>query len=152
MLAWLLPASAAASGNPAVMLFSMPAAWQAVIWLTAGVTLTSGLGLLLIRPRRARRQTHDAGLPPAGSSVERLPEIYREALRLTEFEGVSQVELARRLGLSVSAAKSRVQRARAMVRAEMERCCRWETDRYGTAVDAQPRRADCCAEPPSGGK
>jgi RNA polymerase sigma-70 factor (ECF subfamily) len=75
------------------------------------------------------------------SVVEGLPEIYREALRLTEFEGVPQVELARRLGLSASAAKSRVQRARAMVRAEMERCCHWETDRYGTVVDMQPKPA-----------
>lgn len=83
------------------------------------------------------------------SVVERLPEKYREALRLTEFEGVSQVELARRLGLSVSAAKSRVQRARVMVRDEMERCCRWETDRYGTVVDVQPKQSNCCDDPPS---
>jgi RNA polymerase sigma-70 factor, ECF subfamily len=82
------------------------------------------------------------------SVVEGLPEIYRDALRLTEFEGVSQVELARRLDLSVSAAKSRVQRARVMVREEMERCCRWETDRYGGVVDLQPKRADCCEGPP----
>lgn len=81
------------------------------------------------------------------SVVERLPEKYREALRLTEFEGVSQVELARRLGLSVSAAKSRVQRARVMVRDEMERCCRWETDRYGAVVDVQPKQSNCCDDP-----
>lgn len=85
------------------------------------------------------------------SVVERLPEKYRDALRLTEFDGVTQVELARRLGLSMSAAKSRVQRARAMVREEMERCCRWETDRYGTVVDVQPKRADCCDNPPARG-
>jgi RNA polymerase sigma-70 factor (ECF subfamily) len=58
------------------------------------------------------------------SLVEELPEPYRGALQLTEFEGVSQVELAARIGLSVSAAKSRVQRARGMLREEMERCCR----------------------------
>lgn len=81
--------------------------------------------------------------------VEGLPAIYRDALRLVEFEGVSQVELASRLGLSVSAAKSRVQRARAMVRAEMERCCRWETDRYGAVVDVEPKRRECCQAPPS---
>jgi RNA polymerase sigma-70 factor (ECF subfamily) len=83
------------------------------------------------------------------SVVESLPVIYRDALKLTEFEGNSQVELARRLGLSVSAAKSRVQRARAMVREEMERCCRWETDRYGNVVEAQakvPSRCDCDGE------
>jgi RNA polymerase sigma-70 factor (ECF subfamily) len=83
--------------------------------------------------------------------VEGLPPAYRDALRLVEFEGVPQVELARRLGLSVSAAKSRVQRARQMVRAEMERCCRWETDRYGAVVDIQPKRRDCCDDPPARG-
>ena len=77
------------------------------------------------------------------SVVEGLPAIYREALLLAEFEGVPQVELARRLGLSVSAAKSRVQRARRMVREEMEGCCRWEFDRYGTALDAKPRNCAC---------
>jgi RNA polymerase sigma-70 factor (ECF subfamily) len=82
------------------------------------------------------------------SVVEGLPAIYRDALRLTEFEGVPQVELARRLGLSVSAAKSRVQRARALVRQELERCCRWETDRYGTVVDVRPKQAECCAHRP----
>jgi RNA polymerase sigma-70 factor (ECF subfamily) len=83
--------------------------------------------------------------------VEGLPPAYRDALRLVEFEGVPQVELARRLGLSVSAAKSRVQRARQMVRAEMERCCRWETDRYGKVLDVQPKHRECCDGPPARG-
>lgn len=78
------------------------------------------------------------------SLVEGLPEIYREALIAAEYEGVTQTELARRLGLSASGAKSRVQRARAMVKAEMERCCRWETDRYGTVVDVQRKPRSAC--------
>lgn len=69
-----------------------------------------------------------------------LPPVHREALELTEWSGLSQVEFARRLGLSVSAAKSRVQRARRALRAEMERCCRFEADCYGRIVDVQPRR------------
>lgn len=84
------------------------------------------------------------------SVVDGLPEKYRDALHLTEFGGVAQVELARRLGLSVSAAKSRVQRGREMVRAEMERCCHWEFDRYGTPIEVQPKRPDCCdGQPPA---
>ena len=84
------------------------------------------------------------------SVVENLAEPYRGALLLTEFEGTSQVELAKRIGLSVSAAKSRVQRARAMLREEMERCCRWETDGYGTVLDLRPKSADCCDRPRAG--
>lgn len=78
------------------------------------------------------------------SVVERLPEPYRETLRLIEFDGVSQVELARRLGLSVSAAKSRIQRGRTMLRKEMERCCRWETDRYGKVLGVERRSPQGC--------
>ena len=58
--------------------------------------------------------------------------------------GLSQVELANRLGLSVSAAKSRVQRARAVLKAQIERCCRWSTDRYGSVIDVQARTPGDC--------
>src|SRR5688500_6062278 len=44
------------------------------------------------------------------TAVNGLPEPYRGALLAVEFEGVPQIELATRIGLSVSAAKSRVQR------------------------------------------
>lgn len=43
--------------------------------------------------------------------VNALPESYREALYLTDYQGLSQRDLASRLGLSFSGAKSRVQRA-----------------------------------------
>lgn len=85
------------------------------------------------------------------SVVERLPPLYREALRMIEMEGVSQAALARRLGLSVSAAKSRVQRGRAMLRKEMERCCHWETDRYGTVLAVEPRGDCSCRDADSPG-
>jgi RNA polymerase sigma-70 factor (ECF subfamily) len=44
--------------------------------------------------------------------VDRLPEPYRQALTLTAFEGLTQEQLAKRLGISLSGAKSRVQRGR----------------------------------------
>ena len=75
--------------------------------------------------------------------VDRLPEKYREALVLTEFEGLSQVEMAAELGLSVSGAKSRVQRARAMLRDELLACCHFEFDRLGHVIDYEPRPR-CC--------
>jgi RNA polymerase sigma-70 factor (ECF subfamily) len=77
------------------------------------------------------------------SVVESLPAIYREALVLTEYDGLSQVELARHLGLSVSAAKSRVQRARAAVREIIDRCCHFDVDHYGTVVECTPRETRC---------
>jgi predicted DNA-binding protein (UPF0251 family) len=48
----------------------------------------------------------------------------QEALQLVEFEGITQVEAAARLGLSVSGMKSRVQRARLHLRTALDECCR----------------------------
>lgn len=70
--------------------------------------------------------------------VENLPDHYRQALWLTEFEGLSQVELAAQLGISVSGAKSRVQRGRAMLRQQLLDCCRFEFDRRGGVIGYQP--------------
>ena len=81
------------------------------------------------------------------SVVQNLPPIYRDALVFTEYDGLTQVELAAQLGLSVSAAKSRVQRARAMVHETIDRCCHFSVDRYGTVVDYTPRKSDCACPP-----
>jgi len=65
-------------------------------------------------------------------------------LRAVDLEGGSQRELAQRLGLSPSGAKSRVQRARARLRARLEACCAFAFDRRGGIVDYR-RRADAGA-------
>lgn len=76
--------------------------------------------------------------------IDQLPDHYREALLLTEFEGLSQQELADRLGLSLSGAKSRVQRARQLLKDLLMQCCHIEFDRYGTILDYHPRECSCC--------
>jgi RNA polymerase sigma-70 factor (ECF subfamily) len=67
----------------------------------------------------------------------------REALRLIEFEGLTQVEGARRLGLSVSGMKSRVQRARLHLRSALDDCCRVALDRRGGVLGYEGRRDQC---------
>lgn len=69
------------------------------------------------------------------STIKRLPEKYREALELTDFQGLSQKELSEKLGISYSGAKSRVQRGRGKLKQLLEGCCHIETDRYGNIVD-----------------
>ncbi len=76
--------------------------------------------------------------------IEELPEKYAQALLLTEFQGLTQKELAQRLGISVSSAKSRVQRARKMLKDSLMRCCHFEFDRYGTIIDSHPITCCCC--------
>jgi len=70
--------------------------------------------------------------------LEQLPEKYREALVLTEFDGHSQKELSELLGISFSGAKSRVQRGRQKLRELLDACCRFELDRYGNILDITP--------------
>jgi RNA polymerase sigma-70 factor, ECF subfamily len=75
--------------------------------------------------------------------LERLPAIHREALTLTELEGLTQAEAAARLGLSTSGMKSRVQRARAELRKLLTACCQVDLDRRGDISGYTPRTGAC---------
>lgn len=80
--------------------------------------------------------------------LDELPKPYRQALRLAEFEGITQREVASRLGLSLSGAKSRVQRGRKMLREVLLKCCRVELDRRGGVLDYDVRDGyDACDGP-----
>ena len=82
--------------------------------------------------------------------LARLPAAYREALLLTEFEGMTQAAAASRLGLSASGMKSRVQRARARLREQVIDCCQIEQDRRGAIIGYHLRGESCdCHEPAS---
>ena len=75
----------------------------------------------------------------------------QEALQMVEFDGVTQVEAAARLGLSVSGMKSRVQRARSHLRSALHDCCRIAVDRRGGVIsyEGKSRSCDSCASPES---
>jgi RNA polymerase sigma-70 factor (ECF subfamily) len=73
-----------------------------------------------------------------------LPEKYREAVRLADLEGMTQLELAGRLGLSLSGAKSRVQRGREQLKALLMECCRFEFDCRGKIVDYECKKTYRC--------
>jgi RNA polymerase sigma-70 factor (ECF subfamily) len=77
--------------------------------------------------------------------IEELSEPYRQALILTEYQGLSQKQLAEHLGISLSGAKSRVQRVRSKLRKMLLRCCHFEFDRHGHIVDYYERC--CCCHP-----
>jgi RNA polymerase sigma-70 factor (ECF subfamily) len=78
--------------------------------------------------------------------IYNLPEPYREALVLTEFDGLTQQELAERLNLSLSGAKSRVQRGRGQLKQMLDECCTFEFDRRGRVIDCSPRAKAGCKE------
>ena len=71
-----------------------------------------------------------------------LPERYKSALLLSEIEGLPQKEVASRLGISLSGAKSRVQRGREKLRLRLLDCCDIETGRGGI-IGYEPRDKGC---------
>lgn len=85
----------------------------------------------------------------SGSGFERcldpvigtLDQKYRDALRLTDLGGARQADLARTEGISLPAAKSRVQRARAQLREAILDCCIVETEAGDVSLTP---RGDCC--------
>lgn len=79
--------------------------------------------------------------------IDELPEPYRQALILTEYQGLSQKQLAESQGISLSGAKSRVQRARDKLRDLLLQCCHFEIDRRGGIIDYYEHC--CCCRPAS---
>lgn len=77
--------------------------------------------------------------------IRTLPDGYREAMQWAEIEDLSQQEVADRLGLSLPAAKSRIQRGRAMLKQVLERCCIFERDARGRVMgcDPKPQQQTC---------
>ncbi|MDA7977285.1 MAG: sigma-70 family RNA polymerase sigma factor [Pirellulales bacterium] len=78
------------------------------------------------------------------AAIEQLPEAQREAVQLFELQGIPQQEIARRLGLTLTAVKSRVRRGRAALAKVINECCKFELDRRGNILDYQQRQQNCC--------
>ena len=81
-----------------------------------------------------------------GEMVLTLPEKYRDAM-LAEVEGLPQKDLAQKLNISYSGAKSRIQRARTMLKEMMVEKYNIKMDRYGNVLVCEDRvPCDCAAE------
>lgn len=91
-------------------------------------------------PAEAARQEIGACLQPM---IDQLPAQYREALTLSDLENRIQREVSKTQGLSLSGAKSRVQRGRAMVKDLLMQCCQLEFDHRGKLIDYEPGDRAC---------
>ncbi|MFN0200337.1 MAG: sigma factor-like helix-turn-helix DNA-binding protein, partial [Bacteroidia bacterium] len=80
--------------------------------------------------------------------AQKIPYKYAEALILTDIKGLSQQELADKLGISLSGAKSRVQRGREKLKEMLMECCIFEFDARGQVVNYEPKKNACetCAK------
>ena len=63
----------------------------------------------------------------------------REAITLCDIEGMTQQDYAKHIGLSLPAAKSRVQRARARLKAHLSKACQVSFDADGKVAGFVPR-------------
>lgn len=75
--------------------------------------------------------------------IHKLPIKYREALLITEFQDISQKDLAEQLNLSYSGAKSRVQRGKEKLKALILDCCAYQSDNYGNLTEHEDRSCGC---------
>src|SRR5437868_1641719 len=74
-----------------------------------------------------------------------LPEEYRVAVQMADYDGLPHAKIADRLGISLAAAKSRVRRGKQRIRRLLEECCVMVYDVHGKVVDYERRRP--CEEP-----
>jgi len=72
-----------------------------------------------------------------------LPEEYRLPLQLFDLEGLPQKEVAERLGLSLTAAKSRIQRGRERLKNVFAECCLFKLDHRGSVMGYQASDGEC---------
>ena len=70
--------------------------------------------------------------------IRELPGKYSMPLQLAELDGMKQQQVADQLDLSLSGAKSRIQRGRALLRERLTDCCDIEVGKGGV-VDFQPK-------------
>lgn len=75
--------------------------------------------------------------------IKNLPEKYREPLLLSEIQGKKQSEVADVLGISLSGAKSRIQRGRKLLQQGFMDCCHYKLNEEGFLVGEHQDKADC---------
>ncbi len=78
------------------------------------------------------------------SLVQTLPTKYRQVLEWSERENLSQLQISERLQISYAGTRSRVQRARKMLRARFEAMFFVQTDSYGNVTVCENRKNSPC--------
>ena len=75
--------------------------------------------------------------------IEKLPGKYKQAINITVFENHTQKEYSEMVGISISGAKSRVQRARNILKEMVLECCNLEFDSLGNIINYRRRSSNC---------
>jgi len=75
--------------------------------------------------------------------IEQLPDKYRVAVQLSEIENRTQKEVAEMENISLSGAKSRVQRGRSLLKTMLHDCCKIEINQNNQPVSYDKKERDC---------
>ena len=74
--------------------------------------------------------------------IKLLPDKYALPLLLSDIEGVSQIEVSKKMNLSLTATKSRIQRARKLLKEKIIECSNLEMNAKGRPISIEIK-ADC---------
>ncbi len=75
--------------------------------------------------------------------IKTLPEKYAGPLAMGDLEGVKQQQIAEQYQITLSGAKSRIQRGRVMLKEAIQNCCKVELNKRNELVDADCVHDDC---------
>lgn len=75
--------------------------------------------------------------------INNLPSTYKEAMILSEIQGLKQHEIAKKLSISVSGAKSRIQRGRNLLKQGYINCCSYTLNEKGELTGEHKNKKDC---------
>jgi len=75
--------------------------------------------------------------------LDNLPEKYREPLLAVELQNISQKDLAKKMGISYSGMKSKVQRGRQMLHQQYKDCCDFKVDVRGGILSFKSKAGGC---------
>ena len=75
--------------------------------------------------------------------IKALPEKYRHAVQMSEIERKTQQEVAEHEGISLSGAKSRVQRGRSLLKNMLSDCCQFEVNHHNQVLSYDKKEKNC---------
>lgn len=75
--------------------------------------------------------------------IHQLPEKYRNAVQMSEIDNKTQKEVAELEGISLTGAKSRVQRGRGLLKDMLHDCCQFEINNNNQVISYEPKEKDC---------
>jgi len=75
--------------------------------------------------------------------IKNLPPTYKKAIFLSEIKGLKQAEVAQQLNISLSGAKSKIQRGRKLLQQGFIDCCNYKLNEFGYLVGEHMSKKEC---------